>query len=218
MNDERTSTELNKESRRIVDRLVGDSPDDTLCGTVIFSPTVEPSRELGGRFTCGKGTLLQRLAPVLESTECTVYVQGSPVSLTQFLLQDLSQLGEGAWVVLVGEPSFEFPEDCEIHEALRRVAQLKRDAEAAHERELSAAFERLAAADDGTLARFIISTAQSAMELQLTRQEFMEIPGVRQGDRWVFVDNLLVSPDEFADIEWGADITIRVIPPLVGGF
>ena len=215
MNDERTSTELNKESRRIVDRLVGDSPDDTLCGTVIFSPTVEPSRELGGRFTCGKGTLLQRLAPVLDFT---VYVQGSPVSLTQFLQQDLSPLGEGAWVVFVGEPSFEFPEDCEIHEALHRVAQLKRDAHEVREREVNAAYERFAAAEDGTRARIILSTAQSAIELELTRQEFMEISEVRQGGMWVFMDNLLVSPDEFADIEWGADITIRVIPPLVGGF
>ena len=217
MNDERTSIELNKESRRIVDRLVGDSPDDTLCGTVIFSPTVEPSRELGGRFTCGKGTLLQRLAPVLESTECTVHVQGSPVSLTQFLQQDLRPLGEGAWVVLVGEPSFEFPEDCEIHKALHRVAQLKRDAEAAGERELSDAFERLAAAEDGTRARIILSTAQSAIELELTRQEFMEISEVRQGGMWVFMDNRLVPPDEFADIEWGA-ATILVLVPLVGGF
>ncbi len=215
MNDERTSTELNKESRRIVDRLVGDSLDDTLCGTVIFSPTVEPSRELGGRFTCGKRTLLQRLAPVLEFT---VYVQGSPVSLTQFLQQDLSPLGEGAWVVFVGEPSFEFPEDREIHEALRRVAQLKRDAEAAHERELSAAFERLAAADDGTCARVSLPSMHGRFELELTRQEFMEISEVRQGGMWVFVDDRLVPPDEFADIEWGADITISVMSPLVGGF
>ena len=214
MNDERTSIELNKESRRIVDRLVGDSPDDTLCGTVIFSPTVEPSRELGGRFTCGKRTLLQRLAPVLDFT---VYVQGSPVSLTQFLQQDLSPLGEGAWVVFVGEPSFEFPEDREIHEALRRVAQLKRDAEAAHERELSAAFERLAAADDGTLAHVILSSISGGTELEVTRLEFIELPEVRQHKWWIFVGNLLVQPAELVDVLWGAD-TIRVLCPLVGGF
>ena len=61
-----------------------------------------------------------------------------------------------------------------------------------------------------------VADASGHATLELTRAETVDV--VEQiPNAWVFVGNQLVQPAELNDVQWGAD-TIRVVPPLVGGF
>ena len=66
-------------------------------------------------------------------------------------------------------------------------------------------------------AKVEIANISGHTKLELTRAEFERDVVEQNPNAWVFVGNQLVQPAELNDIQWGAD-TIRVVPPLVGGF
>ena len=75
--------------------------------------------------------------------------------------------------------------------------------------------EKIAMSDTKTSVHLLDATGHTTVEM--TRQEVMDLPGVSNGERWVFMDSKMVEAPQIADADFGAVVNVMVGPALAAG-